>query len=127
MVALNFQTRFAEDVEYGKKRQTIRKTARCKPGTLLQLYTGMRTKNCRLLGKAICTRVTPVEICATGMFLNGKRLYAGHAYRGDIENYDSDFAQKDGFGDFMEMAEWFHNRYGELPFEGFVIEWDEPR
>jgi hypothetical protein len=123
MVALNFQPRFADAIECGEKRQTIRRNARCKPGDAIQLYTGQRTKECRKLGEAVCTRVRRVRICATEMQLDGKHVYAGNASRDDFDDCDNDFAKRDGFPGFMEMAEWFNDRYGSLPFEGFVIEW----
>ena len=123
MVAINFQPNFADEVEWGKKRQTIRRAARCKPGDALQLYTGMRTKQCRKLGDAICTRIRPVVIRDTEMLLDGRIVFAGDARRDDLGDHDNDFARKDGFEGFMEMAEWFQARYGALPFEGVVIEW----
>lgn len=125
MVAINFKAQFADDVEDGTKRQTIRQKARCKPGDTLQLYTGMRQKGCRLLGTAVCLSVTPIKINATDMELDGRMLLAGHATRGDLEDRDDDFAQKDGFKGFTEMAEWFEKTYGKLPFVGFVIKWGE--
>ena len=126
MVALNFQPQFAEDVESGIKCQTIRRSARCKPGDVLQLYTGQRTPECSKLGEGVCKRVTPIRICDTEMFLDGRRLYAGDARRDDLDDHDNDFAKRDGFAGFVEMADWFRARYGVLPFEGFVIQW-EPR
>lgn len=65
MVAYNFQARFAGAVESGEKRQTIRKAGKRRPpreGEQLQLYTGMRTKSCRLLKLGVCTKVTPIKI-----------------------------------------------------------------
>lgn len=123
MVAYNFQPKFADDVEYGIKTQTIRRSARCKKGDAIQLYTMQRTKECRKLGDAICTRVTPIKICDTEMFLDGRRVFAGDALRDEFEDRDNDFAKKDGFSGYMEMADWFREKYGSLPFEGFVIEW----
>jgi hypothetical protein len=123
MVALNFQPQFADDVADGTKCQTIRRTARCKAGDRIQLYTAQRTKACRKLGEATCKRVRPVRICDTEMWLDGRRLYAGNGSPDEWLECDNDFAVKDGFPGFMEMAEWFRDRYGSLPFEGFVIEW----
>lgn len=57
------------------------------------------------------------------MMLDGRRVPAGDARRGEFEDCDNDFARKDGFDGFMEMADWFRERYGALPFDGFVIEW----
>lgn len=122
MVALNFQPQFAEAVESGRKRQTIRRQARCMAGDKIQLYTGQRTKSCRKLGDAVCTRVRPVRIEATQMFLDGERLLAGNAERDELGDRDNDFARKDGFDGFCELSDWFANRYG-LPFEGFVVSW----
>jgi hypothetical protein len=52
MPAYNFQKQFAPLVQSGEKRQTIRtlgKRSHAQPGNKLQLYTGMRTKQCRKL------------------------------------------------------------------------------
>lgn len=122
MVAINFMSQFAEDVEYGDKTQTIRQKARCKVGDELQLYTAQRTPQCRKLGDAICTDVIPVHIEDCGMSLNGVQLYAGDALRGEYEDRDNDFAKKDGFDGFSEMADFFRAQYG-LPFDGYVIKW----
>lgn len=123
MVALNFQPQFSEDVEYGHKRQTIRRSARCQPGDRLQFFTGQRTPACRRLGEGVCIRVTPVRLCDTEMFLDGRRVLSGDARRDDFEDFDNDFARRDGFQGYMEMADWFRARYGTLPFEGYLIQW----
>lgn len=130
MVALNFKAQFADDVEDGRKRRSIRaprKDGRApKPGDRLQLYTGMRQKGCRKLGEAECWRVREVEIDYTGIKLAGRSLYAGDApaYQGgpDPESYDGDFARADGFDGFQDMAEFFKEAHG-LPFKGLLIEW----
>lgn len=122
MVSYNFQKQFADDVEYGIKTQTIRQKERAKKGDRLQLYTGMRTKSCRKLTDAICTDVKPIMIDAMGITISGRRLLAGSAYRDEAEDRDNDFAKKDGFEGFSELAEWFSNRYG-LPFHGFITYW----
>ncbi|MBK8196997.1 MAG: ASCH domain-containing protein [Acidobacteria bacterium] len=91
MVALNF-TVFQDKILAGTKRQTIRRRARCKPGDRLQIYTGMRTKACRKLGEAVCTRVETVLIPApplSAILLDQRRWLRGEAARG--------FAAADGF------------------------------
>lgn len=113
MVAINFKPQFADDVESGKKRQTIRERARCKLGDSLQLYTGMNTKACRKLKDAICASVTPIEIDHCNIYLNG------HA----IENQDK-IVQEDGFPEYTDMAIFFEKQYGCLPFKGVLIKWD---
>ena len=130
MPALNFKAQFAEDVESGHKRQTVRahrKDGRphAKVGDTIKLYTGMRTKACRLLGEATVTSIKPVRIEATQMYLDGKLMLAGLCSRDDPMT-DNEFAEADGFDSFMDMADWFRDVHG-LPFEGVVIRWNEPR
>lgn len=131
MPALNFQKQFAKSVEIGEKRQTIRAPrkdgrAHANVGDTIKLYTGMRTKQCRLLAEAKVTRTAKVRIEATAMFLNGHRLPSIIYARDQAEPTDNEFAEADGFEDFMEMADWFGKVHG-LPFEGTVIYWSEPR
>lgn len=114
MVAINFQAQFAPDIRAGRKTQTIRKTARCKTGDELQLYTGQRTKDCTLIGTATCAICEPITIAedylATGYF----RLPSGDA---------AHIAHIDGFANLAAMREWFRQRYGSLPFSGYRIMW----
>ena len=77
MVAFNFKAQFADAVERGVKRQTIRairKDGRVPHiGSALQLYTGMRTKNCRKLKDAVCTNVWPITIASKSITINRQR------------------------------------------------------
>jgi hypothetical protein len=131
MPALNFKKQFAEDVEFGNKRQTVRAPRKdgrphCKSGDTIKLYTGMRTKDCRLLGEATVLRAEPVRIEATCMYLNGPPTAFRDHFTGPVGNYRQRIRPADGFGGFTEMANWFDDTHG-LPFEGTVIYWDEPR
>lgn len=62
MVAYSFLARFEPAIIAGTKIHTIRSDRRrhARPGEQLQLYVGMRTRQCRLIAKQICTRVVPV-------------------------------------------------------------------
>jgi hypothetical protein len=114
MVALNFSSQFAEAVAAGRKTQTIRQTARVKPGQRIQLYTGQRTKDCRKLGEAICVDVIYIGITARGLTF------------GDVRRFPrdrDDFARMDGFPDFEAMWTWFRSRYNTESFSGYVIRW----
>ncbi|TCT34617.1 hypothetical protein [Martelella mediterranea] len=129
MPALNVQERFADDVEFGIKLQTVRAPrkdgrAHCKVGDTLKLYTGMRTKKCRLLRTATVTGIASVRIEGTSMQVNGHYLPSAIYDRDQVEITDNEFAEADGFKSFMEMADWFAENHG-LPFEGVVIYWDE--
>lgn len=130
MPALNFQEQFAEAVETGEKRQTIRAHRRdrrqhCKPGDMLKLYTGMRSKSCRLLAEAEVLSVRTVKIMPTCMELDGRPLLSAIYTRDQPEPTDNEFAEADGFDSFMDMADWISDAHG-LPFEGVVIQWGEP-
>lgn len=124
MPALKFQKRFADLVQSGEKRQTIRayrKDGRDpKVGDRLYLYTGARTKACRKLGEAICTRVREIKLYAE----QGAGLYV----RLDGGTLDDDsteeFAMRDGFDELAEMQDFFEESHG-LPFRGLLIEWGE--
>lgn len=130
MPALNFMKQFAEAVESGEKKQTVRahrKDGRphCKVGDTLKLYTGMMHKSCRLLNEVKCTAVRPVTITETSMFLDGNLLPNSIFHRDQVEQTDNEIAEADGFDSFEAMSDWVQKSYG-LPFEGVVIEWDAP-
>lgn len=125
MPAINFKKRFAEMVESGEKRQTIRPKRKDgrnpHPGDRLYFYVGLRTKGCRFLGEAICREVIPVYFEGGGIIVLGvERL--------DQEQKE-DLAKKDGFASFDEMEQFFDDLYQEgeeqgLPFHGLLVKWD---
>lgn len=134
MTAYSFQKIFADDVASGNKCQTIRgpRNRHARVGEPIQLYTGMRTKQCRKLVEPdpICSAVLPVNIEIS--FRN----------QGMIENVTLDgcdltsdqieqFCRDDGFGNFKitarnAMGRWFAKNYGTGIFKGFVIQWFKP-
>jgi hypothetical protein len=117
MVAINF-TVFIDKIESGAKRQTIRQTARCKVGDMLQLYTGMRHKNCRKLGDAVCEAIYPIHIEKNGYGVGDARVIIRHPIRLNAAAY------LDGFKCWDDMAQFFEKQYG-LPFEGVLILWKD--
>lgn len=113
MPAFNFQPRFADMVESGQKRQTIRKTLRGKVGDTVYLYTGQRTKQCRKLGEGRIVSIQSISIQRDVVFLGDRLLSA----------QDNNFlASADGFADSAEMFDWFETVHG-LPFDGFLYKW----
>lgn len=118
---VNFSDQFAAAVERGAKRQTIR-APRCRairPGDELRLYTGLRTKACRLLRVARCTAVTPVVIHADGLYLGFPPVHCSQPEALDRE------ARADGVADWPAMRRWFERTHG-LPFAGHIIAWEIP-
>lgn len=116
MVALNFSPQFADDVEAGRKTQTIRQTARVKPGQRVHLYTGQRTKACRKLGEGTCTDVTAITLTV-------RRAIFGTYHLILPDSRLHDFAVLDGFPDYEHMWNWFDNQYKKAAFEGWLIRW----
>ena len=114
MPALNYKAEFAEAVENGTKRSTIRPQRKnpIKPGDILYQYTGQRTKNSRKLGEHICTSVEPIEIeidvdrGLNTIRVNGRTL----TYR---EQHA--LAQEDGFEGVISFYKFFVRQYGLSP------------
>lgn len=117
-VRINFDKRFKEDIEDERKVSTIRRDRKCERGDKIEMYC-----DGELFHTSICKFVRPVEIRDTDMSLDGRKVYAGTAYRDEIGDRDNDIAKLEGFDGFMEMAHWFRDKYGDLPFTGFQITW----
>jgi hypothetical protein len=123
MRVILFQPWGAELVWAGTKRQTIRASARCKPGDILSLrrWTGKpyRSKQ-EVIGVEMCARVTPIRIDPDRVTLYDDPLSDDPRTLGIGEARD--IALADGFTGLDEMLAWFERTHG-LPFKGFVIEW----
>lgn len=105
------------------KRQTIRslgKRSHARLGGLVQLYFGMRTKQCFLIGEARCTEVANVIIWVDEKTIAIERSKAMLS-RPEMEV----FAQADGFADAADMAKfWRIEHSGVEKFEGLLIRWE---
>ena len=124
MKVIMFQKQFSPKVVTGKKRQTIRKRARCRQGDELSLRRWAdkpyRSKHVRLLDGVVCTGIERIEIDVRGVTLFGRRE---RLIEGDPAL--SEFAREDGFTGWVEMRNWFLETHG-LPFRGEVIKWGKP-
>ena len=125
MVAYSFQARFAAPILAGTKRQTIRADRRrhARPGEELQLYTGMRTRQCKLIGRAICRDVRRVALqFDTATECDGVEL-DGVFYHGSQADLDR-FAVADAFTDWADFKGFWRLVHGAARFEGVVIRWE---
>ena len=120
MPALNFQKQFVPMIEDGSKYHTIRRKRKKNPikvGDVLYLYTGMRTKQCRLIKDVHCSSVVPVVIYPKlgRVVLDGKMLALDDVLW---------FAVRDGFANQMDFFKFFE-RYSTdvLLNEMEVIYW----
>ena len=117
----NFKQQFVADVESGKKRQTIRalrKDGRLPTvGDTVKCYTGLRTKQTRLLNTGDVIHVARICLVfdTSMVFLNGCALKDDEA---------ATFATDDGFRDATNMMWWFKSQYGGQQFEGFCTVWN---
>ncbi|MFN3994860.1 MAG: hypothetical protein ACK4IU_18360 [Tabrizicola flagellatus] len=127
MVAYSFQPRFIEPIRQGFKTQTIRAIGQrrhARPGELLQLYSGMRTRHCeRILPDTPCLEVMQVEI----QFRAGEiaRIVTDGA---PIRDLDA-FALRDGFADAVDMSAFWRDHHPQVTsagFNGVLIEWARP-
>ena len=139
MVAYSFKRRFVDPIRSGlghyehidgmippPKTQTIRaigKRRHAKPGDTLQLYHGMRSRDCFLIGAARCLRVDDVAIDV------GERAITRIEFIdcGDTVSRFDGFAQRDGFTDAAEMHRFWLDEHGAGMFQGLLIRWEPLR
>jgi hypothetical protein len=130
VVAYNFQKRFAEPILAGTKGGTIRaerKISRhglrqevgghARPGEELQLYTGMRTKHCRLIARKTCLAVQAIKLD----FLRDQIWIGEEVYL--TEEMLEAVARFDGFFSFPVMAQFWRDTHGDPAFQGWHIRW----
>jgi hypothetical protein len=123
LVAYSFQSRFAEKIISGAKRQTIRsigKRRHARPGETLQLYTGMRTRQCRKIGEAVCSRVNSIKI-----FFDPPRVVIDDWAPCELPDELEAFAQSDGFENWADMEAFWNDAHGLEPFAGVLIQWSK--
>ena len=123
MVAYSFKAQFRPPLLAGTKRQTIRADRKrpARPGEQLQLYTGMRTRQCAIVGRAVCLDTSPVRIDVDGGQIDAWTIPWGTT-RSPIK-MDA-FAREDGFADWAEMREFWRREHPGAPvFSGVMIRW----
>ena len=119
MPAYNFRERFVPKILAGTKPHTIRKRRKhpTKVGDILWLYTGMRTKGCKLIAGALCVRVEPIVIWPL------KRRIAGN-----IDFSMTQLAYADGFEGIDDFFAFFARTYHDEVLNDFeIIFWDTKR
>lgn len=132
MVAYSFKRQFIAPILAGKKAQTIRAprggwkaaaglSGHARPGNGLQLFVGMRTRQCELILRTVCIETLSVVLRwrpIVEVMVSGERL--------PWADFDA-FAQCDGFDDFDAMeAFWAETHPGKTVFDGEVIRWQAP-
>lgn len=118
MVAFNFKAEFVPSIQAREKKQTIRARGKKRPpiaGEPLQLYTGMRRKDCKKIIEPdpLCDAVEAISIHRDGVKVGDRWL---------TKKECEELAIADGFVSFSEFIDFFKSVHG-LPFEGNVIRW----
>lgn len=138
MVAYSFNKRFEEPIATGHpatgviKRQTIRadRQRHARPGELLQIYCGMRTKQCRkIIADPVCVAVEPLRMAVAGncfVHLLGRDQFF------HVPRQLDDFARLDGFLHWADLQAFWHTAHPESAdpetrFTGVLIYWDPAR
>lgn len=134
MTAYSFKQRFIAPILAGTKTQTIRADRRrhARPGGQLQLYTGMRTKQCRLIALATCAAVGKIIISFVGPG-NVKIELPGEAGPirsgmygprwGAVHDLDT-FSRRDGFTNWDDMRAFWRAERGDVSeWDGVIICW----
>lgn len=125
-IARPFDPMLDLDAPVRPKRQTIRalgKRRHARPGETLQLYTAMRTKQCKKIGEAKCTAVRDIVITfgkLSGVSVGGSDEPQAHFQGGGLDI----FAQRDGFESWNEMVQFWDKEHGLSVFIGKLIEWE---
>lgn len=121
MVAYSFMKSFADKVESGVKPHTIRddnhNDRHAKVGNDLQLYTGMRTKNCRKLRDAKCVGVYPIDIICPHVFIS-----VSGDWKPLTQWHIRELAILDGFESVEAFFDYFQERRDRV-----LIAWKEAR
>jgi hypothetical protein len=116
-----FQPQFHSPVWSGRKRSTIRRNARCKPGEELSL----RKWSGRPYGKgttqielrtAVCTAVMPISIgldgCGDLLVIEGGEVLSSSRMK--------QLAEVEGFDDLDAMREWFEHHHKLKPGDDLI-------
>lgn len=127
MVAYSFKRRFVDPIRAGTKRQTIRadRKRHARAGEELQLYSGMRTRECELIGRAICEDVVPITLLFNDQDPEAEGvILPGFGFPGGLEG----FARADGFDSWAALKQfWRDNHPGVDEFTGVLITWGDLR
>lgn len=144
MVAYSFQRQFVTPIQVGlglqqtipgtvyvPKRQTIRavgKRRHARPGETLQLYRGMRTRQCFKIGDARCVEAGEIELvfgARPSVLIRGEtRAEVVTHFVSSPDGLD-DFARADGFADWAAMVAFWVEQHGPLrEFFGVIVYWE---
>lgn len=116
MVAFNFKEEFVDKIISGEKCSTIRSTMRCKIGDNMQLYTGQRTKKCKLIKEATCVGLADIRI-------GGGAIWDIIGRIGLIYPNRKPLHEQEGFKNVEDFENFFKNQYDTDLYRGYLHAW----
>jgi hypothetical protein len=121
----DFKKRFVPRIRKRTKLHTIRGVRKYpdKPGDLMYLYHGLRTKKAKRIAVVECVKVEPIRIEMEYPDAEVALSWEVLVYVNDIWLTDDEveaLARADGFRNWEEMVLFWD---GRLPFEGFIYHW----
>jgi hypothetical protein len=121
MVAYSFQRRFAEAILDGRKGGTMRADRRrhARPGEELQLYVGMRTKQCRLIARKTCLTIEPVILDFVAPYVAWPGVDRVIIRCADLDT----FAVFDGFQSWTDLTAFWATIHRLRKWHGWHIRW----
>ncbi|OLS23268.1 MAG: hypothetical protein HeimC3_26090 [Candidatus Heimdallarchaeota archaeon LC_3] len=129
MVAINF-TVFIDKIRNGTKKQTIRKwnsdrVKQMRDKKILQLYTGMRTKECKLLEEVELEEILQLLIKPNDQWLFDLEIYyyLKHKWVTLSPEDELELIKLDGFENRDSFFNWFNKRYNLKTDLFAVIRW----
>lgn len=137
MPAYSFQKQFVQMILDKSKTHTIRRRrARpTKPGDMLMLYTGMRTKSCKLIAVTECVRIEPIrfyldkaEVWIWSAEEPGDLYYEEGAEIGSFRLMNAEevnaLAHADGFEDVYDFFDFFKQYKNDYLDDFEIIYWN---
>lgn len=140
MVAYSFNKRFVNPIRAGlgldgwpngelylgtPKLQTIRghRQRHARQGEIVQHYCGMRTKQCFLIGCAVC-----IDVVGISIHFRKKRNsdWLRNSIHGKLDRPDelNQFATLDGFNNWQDLRAFWREEHPDVDdFEGVLIRW----
>lgn len=126
MVAYSFQRMFVDPILSKRKRHTVRGIGlrtHAREGSALQLYTAMRTKQCRLIGRAVALAPLPIKLT----FGRSAGVTIGKLAPLQIDR--EEFAELDGFMSWAKLVDFWEIHHADSLavgwFDGLLIPWGE--
>lgn len=122
---ISFKEYWETPIIEGIKTQTMRGRM-CEPGETLILAIGVRTKNYRRLGTAICEDCFAVKIShdPSCSFASSFVPLGDIKWNAMSQNEVEVLAHRDGFMNPWQLHGYFWAMHG-LPWEGYIIRWKD--